>query len=277
MRDALCVAGVGCATVLTFFVISSGFDASSEAGRSVRLDISAPLGKLTSIGKYWDMYTRLLLSQQGYGEAMFQNIPCDWGPIAGLGDLPVNEAPEVPLYLIPTDFLAFFGYASQLAALQAMGVVNKMMCLEQVNGTLCDCNLEVSYPKPEQFVKQHVFQGNEFKYYDKTVFSSVWLDEDGYVLDSNGEDKIPQCASNKNKRLSLSKSYTITFSNHYMNIYVCVDKEYEPSTRFAFHANLFIALTVILGSIAVAFAIIVQRISAGNSVVPATNKLAVDA
>lgn len=270
-RDAFSILGIGAAAALTAFIISAGFKVSSEASRSIRRDISGPLGELTSVSKYWSIYMQLLLAQKGYGAAMFTNIPCDWGPIVGLNQLPINDSPEVPLYFIPTDLIQHYGYASEYASLSAMGVANKMMCLEQVNGTYCDCNLEVSYPTPQRYVHQHVYQGNEFKYYDRTVFSSVWIDEDGYVVDRDGEYKIPRCVTKKKKRSSLSKSYTVKFTNHYMNIYVCVDADYELSARFKKQSSLFTFLAVFLGILAAFFCVYFKH-SNGVKIGPTTSK-----
>lgn len=270
-RDIFSVLGIGAAAALTAFIISAGFKVSSEASRSIRRDISGPLGELTSVSKYWSMYMQLLLAQHGYGAAMFTNIPCHWGPLANRSHIPINDSPEVPLYFIPTDLVQHFGYASEYASLSMMGVGNKMMCLEQANGTYCDCNVEVSYSTPERYVRQHVYQGNEFKYYDREVFSSVWIDEDGYLFDSNGEYKIPKCATKKRKRSSLSKSYTVEFTNHYMNIYVCVDADYELSARFKKQSSLFTFLAVFLGILAAFFCVYFKH-NMGVKIGPTTSK-----
>lgn len=271
-RDALSIIGIGVAALLTFFVVKSGFHVATELSRSTRLDVSQPLGKLTAVDNYWGIYMRLLLAQQGYGEPMFKNLPCHWGPLAGLGELPINDKPDMPLYIIPADFLAYYGYAGQYATLSAMGLSLTLLCIEHTNGTWCDCDLDVAYPTPEEFVNKNVFQGNEYKYNDKTVMASVWFEEDGKVVNADGSDKIPQCARKGSKRSSLTKSYTIKFANFYVNIKVCTGSNYKPNARFTRALHLFISLSAILGALAAFYCIVCQSGLVAMKVSPSQKK-----
>lgn len=267
-RDVVSLLGLCAAVALTPLVILTTMKYSDEAGRWVNKDISAPQSKLSKVGSLWSTYSNLLLNQQGYGESMFTNIACDWGQYVGL-DIPVNESPDVPLYYIPGAFLPAFGYAAEYAALSAAGIGAKMLCIPQANNTaLCDCDLDISHPENHRWLRPDILLGNVFKWNSGSKFASVWIDDKGYVRDSDGNFKEPNCYTNSKKHaLSLTHIFTVWLANHYIEIHICIENDVKFPYRYMYWMSVNFATTILLGLVAIVFAVLFQH-KLGVRVIP---------
>ena len=252
--------------LLAFFILATGGKMTKEVGRFTRREVSSPLSKFTAFSNYYNQYQQLNLALSGYGTATFTGLPCDWAPLAGMASLPVNSNPDFPLYFVTPTILPYFGYATEYTALSAAGVARKMMCLAaDVNGTTCNCNLEISYPTPGRFMYKNIFQGTIFKYYTGETFIEVWHNQDGVMYNDDGSFAKPDCVDKASERKSNTKSWRINFANHYMASYVCVDVDIESSDRVQKQGDTFLALTILLALVSGILAFLLQIWSSRSS------------
>ena len=261
--------------LLAFFLLVTAPKLVKESGRFTRLEVAQPLSKYTAFSNYNNQHLQLQMAQvMSIGSPTFRNIPCDWWPFIGGPSLPIHASPDFPLYFITPQVLPFFGYATEAAQLAAIGAT-KMMCLpSDLNKTLCDCNVELSYADPGRFLAKSVYQGTIFKYYNGDIMAEVWVDSDGVMLDKDGNRAKPKCATDAKQRKSNTKSWRVDFANHYMNSYVCVDHDIEVSDRVNAQGNTFLALTILFAIfaalLAIAFALWPMGLGEAYAVAPAS-------
>ncbi|KAJ1449498.1 hypothetical protein M885DRAFT_590408 [Pelagophyceae sp. CCMP2097] len=216
--------------------------------------IALPLSRHLMIQDYAARYHAFVVNGLGMGAPQF-TLPCDWGTIAGYGPLErapapivgaaarrgggsfgLNDDADVALHVIPAQVLPYFGYCAETVA----------------DATQCGCNLAVGVDQ-SPFIYGGLVTGNEFIVYSGQTFYEYYQEKRGRYT-KNGISVQPPPYKERDFRLSKS-GYKVTFRNFYRQVTVVAKNSLKFSKRMYKWLYVLIALEIILGAAAAAFAI----------------------